>query len=102
MLLKWLAIDPKGIIGEKEFEIGAFLRNPFCVVEDPQKTKEIARILDLMIELTGFDRQRVLSFCIIQAVLCICWYCENKMLEKAHQLTAFAERLYSLSAGAKH
>ena len=98
---EWLAIDPKGIVGEREFEIGAFLRNPFCVVEDPQETKEIARNLDLIIELTGFDRQRVLSWCIIQAVLCVCWYCEDKMLEKAHQLTAFAERLYSLSEGAK-
>ncbi|OGV41977.1 MAG: aminoglycoside/hydroxyurea antibiotic resistance kinase [Legionellales bacterium RIFCSPHIGHO2_12_FULL_42_9] len=92
---EWLAIDPKGIIGEREFEIGACLRNPLRVVEDPQKTKEIADNLALIIELTGFDRQRVLSWCIIQAVLCVCWYCEDKMLEKAHQLTAFAERLYS-------
>lgn len=98
---EWLAIDPKGIIGEREFEIGAFLRNPLCVVEDPQETKEIARNLDLIIELTGFDHQRVLSWCIIQAVLCVCWYCEDKMFEKARSLTAFAERLYALSEGAR-
>lgn len=93
---EWLAIDPKGIVGEREFEIGAFLRNPFSVVEDPQKTKEIANKLDLIIELTGFDRQRVLSWCIIQAVLCVCWYGEDKSIDKAHQLAAYAERLYSL------
>lgn len=58
---EWLAIDPKGIIGEREFEIGTFLKNPFCVVEEPQETKQTARSLDLIIELTGFDRQKVLS-----------------------------------------
>lgn len=24
----WLVIDPKGVIGEREFELAAFLRNP--------------------------------------------------------------------------
>lgn len=24
----WLAIDPKGVVGEVEYEIGAILRNP--------------------------------------------------------------------------
>lgn len=93
---EWLAIDPKGIIGEREFEIGAFLRNPFCVVEDPLETKELARNLDWVIDLTAFNRERVLSWCIIQAILCVCWYAEDAMLEKARQLTAYAERLYSL------
>lgn len=93
---EWLAIDPKGIIGEREFEIGAFLRNPFFVVEDPLETKELARNLDWVIDLTAFNRERVLCWCIIQAILCVCWYVEDTMLEKAHQLTAYAERLYSL------
>lgn len=93
---EWLAIDPKGIIGEREFEIGAFLRNPFCVVEDPLEIQELARNLDWVIDLTSFNRERVLSWCIIQAILCVCWYVEDAMLEKARQLTAYAERLYSL------
>lgn len=93
---EWLAIDPKGIIGEREFEIGAFLRNPLCVVEDPLETQELARNLDWVIDLTSFNRERVLSWCIVQAILCVCWYVEDAMLEKARQLTAYAERLYSL------
>jgi streptomycin 6-kinase len=93
---EWLAIDPKGIIGEREFEIGAFLRNPSCVVEDPLEAKELARNLDWIIDLTAFNRERVLSWCIIQAILCVCWYVEDTMLEKARQLTTYAERLYSL------
>lgn len=93
---EWLAIDPKGIIGEREFEIGAFLRNPLCVVEDPLETKELARNLDWVIDLTSFNRERVLSWCIIQAILCVCWYVEDTMLEKARSLTAYAERLSTL------
>jgi streptomycin 6-kinase len=92
----WVAIDPKGVVGEREFEIGAFLRNPVCVVEDPMETKAIARNLEQVIELTGFDKQKVLSWSIIQAVLCVCWFSEDKMEQKAKQLTAFANRLYSL------
>lgn len=93
---KWLAIDPKCIIGKREFEIGAFLRSPFCVVEDPFETKELARNLDWVIDLTGFNRERVLSWCIIQAILCVCWYVEDAMIEQARKLTIYAERLYTL------
>lgn len=70
--------------------------NPFCVVEDPLETKELARNLDWVIDLTAFNRERVLSWCIIQAILCVCWYVEDTMLQKAGQLTAYAERLYTL------
>ncbi|MDP3559030.1 MAG: aminoglycoside phosphotransferase family protein [Legionellaceae bacterium] len=92
----WIAIDPKGVVGEREFEIGAFLRNPLCVVEDPIETQAIARNLDQVIELTGFDRQKVLSWSIIQAVLCVCWFSEDNMELKARQLAVFTSRLYSL------
>lgn len=93
---QWCAIDPKGVVGEKEFEIGAFLRNPLSMVESPRKTKALSRNLDLILELTGFDRKRVLSWCIIQAIACVCWYFEDSMIKKARQLTAYSERLYSL------
>lgn len=92
----WLAIDPKGIIGEREFEIGAFLRNPFCVIEEPFATKQLAHNLDKIIEHTSFNRERTLSWCIIQAILGVCWYVEDRMLTKAKYLVAYAERLHSL------
>jgi hypothetical protein len=63
------------------------------VVEDPLETKELARNLDWVIDLTAFNRERVLSWGIIQAILCVCWYVEDTMLEKARSLTAYAERL---------
>jgi streptomycin 6-kinase len=30
---RWIAVDPKGVIGEIEYEIGASLRNPY---ENPE------------------------------------------------------------------
>jgi hypothetical protein len=32
-LVRWIAVDPKGVIGEIEYEIGASLRNPY---ENPE------------------------------------------------------------------
>jgi len=93
---QWIAIDPKGVIGEREFEIGAFLRNPLNVVEGPRESREIAKNLDQIVEVTCFDRQKVLSWCIIQAVLCVCWYKDDNLEVKARQLAAYAERIYNL------
>src|SRR5690606_30028264 len=43
----WLAIDPKGIVGEREFELGAYLRNPYYDLPKDCNHKEVekARIL---------------------------------------------------------
>lgn len=73
----WLAIDPKGVIGEVEYEIGAILRNP---IEQPdrftsratieRRTKRFAERLDL-------DYGRVLAWAFAQAVLSAIWEIED-------------------------
>ncbi len=57
----------------------------------------LARNLHWIIELTTFDRQSVLRWCIIQAILGVCWLFEEDILEKAHQLTDYAEHPYLLA-----
>jgi streptomycin 6-kinase len=37
----WLAIDPKGVVGELEYEVGALLRNP---VEQPELSQTVRRL----------------------------------------------------------
>ncbi|MDQ8040078.1 MAG: aminoglycoside phosphotransferase family protein [Rickettsiella sp.] len=51
----WLAIDPKGVIGEREYEI------PFPSLKDKINEKHIKYQLDQFIEISGFDRSRVLG-----------------------------------------
>ncbi|PIQ42628.1 MAG: aminoglycoside resistance protein [Gammaproteobacteria bacterium CG11_big_fil_rev_8_21_14_0_20_46_22] len=66
----WLAIDPKGVIGERAYEVGAFMRNPISTL----LTKKIlSRRLDVLAELTGFDRKRLWGWSFSQAVLAAIW-----------------------------
>jgi len=88
----WLAIDPKGVIGEREYEIGALIRNPQTTI----LTKSLLnRRFDIISESTGFDRQRLLHWSIIQAVLAANWSIEDQTAEY-NQFIVIAEQLYLL------
>ena len=73
----WLAIDPKGVIGEVEYEIGAILRNPF---ERPDLFLSQLTIERRIEQLTGslnLDRERVVAWAFAQAVLSAIWQIED-------------------------
>ena len=71
----WLAIDPKGVVGEAEYEVGAFLRNRLFLGPRPERL--LARRVDQFVEELGFDRERVLGWSLAQAVLAACWSFED-------------------------
>lgn len=75
----WLVIDPKGIVGEKEFELGTYLRNP--LYDYPKgsdyKKLEAARIIQFSDEL-GFDKERILNWAFANAVISILWFLEDE------------------------
>ena len=74
----WLAIDPKGVVGEPEYEVGAFLRNPMPdLLSKPHPGSILARRLDQFSEELGFDRERLRSWGIAQAVLSAWWSIED-------------------------
>lgn len=73
----WLAIDPKGVVGEPAYEMGAMLRNP---TEDPARFADsdiVGRRAALICERLGFDRRRVLGWAFAQAVLSAVWSIED-------------------------
>ena len=73
----WLAIDPKGVVGELEYEIGAAMRNP---VERPDLFASRARIerrLDVLVRALNLDYMRALSWTFAQAVLSAIWSVED-------------------------
>lgn len=83
----WLAIDPKGIIGEREYEIATFMRNPSPYLLTTMDTKKvISRRLDQIVEHTGFERERILSWSIVTAVLASWWCVEDKIPGKNYLL----------------
>jgi streptomycin 6-kinase len=79
----WLATDPKGVVGEVEYEIGASLRNP---VEDPglfASASIVARRLQVYSARLQLDLDRALQWAFSQAVLAAIWSIEDGFDESA-------------------
>ena len=93
----WLAIDPKGLIGEPEYEAGAWLRNPIpFIFEQPDLRTTILRRVDQFVDLLTFDRLRVLRWGFYEAVLSAWWSFEASDPEWARMLT-IAQVIASIS-----
>jgi len=74
----WLAIDPKGLVGEPAYEVGAWLRNPMPQLLDmPQPGRILARRIDQLAEELGFDRARLRDWGLAQAMLSAWWSMED-------------------------
>lgn len=74
----WLALDPKGVVGEPAYEVGALLRNPIHdIAAWPNARQVLARRIDQLAETLGFDRQRLIGWGIAQVVLSACWDLED-------------------------
>ena len=72
----WLAIDPKGILGEPAYETGAMLRNP----AEPELCADravIARRARRICVQLGYPYQRVIGWCFSQWVLSVLWAVED-------------------------
>lgn len=75
----WLAIDPKGLIGEPAYEIGALLRNPLPeLLQMPHPGRVLARRVDQFAEELGLDRERIRGWGLAQAVLSVWWGVEDE------------------------
>ncbi len=70
----YLAIDPKGIIGAKGFDVGTFLLNPFdTLVTLPNVHKIHEERLAIFSEMLGMTHEEVAAWGFIFAVLSGCW-----------------------------
>jgi streptomycin 6-kinase len=93
----WLAIDPKGVIGEAAFETAAALRNP---VERPElflprvvierRVRRLAAALEL-------DESRIGRWTFAQAVLCTIWAIEDEeAVEPDHPWIALSTSIHAM------
>jgi streptomycin 6-kinase len=73
----WTAIDPKGVIGELEYEVGASLRNPIERPELFASAAIVERRLAIYAERLKLDVTRALAWCFSQAVLSVIWGVED-------------------------
>ena len=63
----WLAIDPKGVVGDPAYDVGPFLYNRLFGTDNPVGT--LRRRVDQMSEELGFERDRIVGAAIPRAVL---------------------------------
>jgi streptomycin 6-kinase len=68
----WLAIDPKGLAGDRCFDVCQFFRNPHDVPPGVN-----SRRLDLFCAELGLDRVRTKAWCFVHAMLDACWDFED-------------------------
>ena len=74
----YLAIDPKGVIGEREYELGAFIRNPINKISTMSGLPRFFnRRLDQIKAETNFARERIQHWSMVQAVLAAYWQIED-------------------------
>ncbi len=77
---RYLAIDPKGLVGEPAYETGALLRNPrpwLLAQAHPGRPRILARRIGLLSDVLGFDRRRLRDWGLAQAVLSGWWSIED-------------------------
>ena len=75
---RWLAIDPKGVVGEPAYEIGALLRNRLPPLEDPTAARAaLLRRIAIVAEVTGLDADRMRRWTVAQALLSAWWTIED-------------------------
>ena len=73
----WCAIDPKGVVGELEYELGAALRNPIDRPICSRQLDVVERRLDQFGLVLGIDVSRARGWCFAQAVLSAIWSIED-------------------------
>lgn len=73
----WVAIDPKGVIGETEYEIGASLRNPAESPELFASPAAIERRIGQYEAALHLDAHRMLAWGFAEAVLSAIWLVED-------------------------
>jgi streptomycin 6-kinase len=76
----WLAIDPKGVVGEPVYEVGALLRNiKPQLLNRVTPSQIVARRVDILADELGFERERMLAWGLAQAVLAAWWCLEENL-----------------------
>src|SRR5687767_9766137 len=96
----WVAIDPKGVIGELEYEVGAILRNPVELSDFFTSTSVVKHRLALISDTLNLNHARALAWAFAQALLSAIWEVEDGYeIHPNNGALKLAATLKSLTAG---
>lgn len=69
----WLAIDPKGLVGDPTYEVANIFRNPHGAQKLAADPRRIGALADAFSTRLGYDRKRVLGYAAAHSALSACW-----------------------------
>ncbi|CAN5187138.1 aminoglycoside O-phosphotransferase APH(6)-Id [soil metagenome] len=73
-----VSIDPKGVVGEAAYEVGAFMCNPEALCQQYNIPKLLNLRLDQFSQTLAIDRERLAKACYARIILSACWTVEAK------------------------
>ena len=73
----WLAIDPKGVVGEPTYDAATLLREPPGLAHHPRAAQILERRLDQLSKELNMDRERLCGWALAQSVLAAYWTLED-------------------------
>ena len=74
----WVTIDPKGLIGERGFDTGTWMHNPWGIGLDPNIGAILRRRVRLFARLLDLDLCRIARWSFVFLVLSMCWTTESE------------------------
>jgi streptomycin 6-kinase len=69
----WLAIDPKGVLGDRHYDVSNVFRNPDGAGDLAQHPDRIDALADTFAARLGLDRRRTLQWAAAHCALSECW-----------------------------
>jgi streptomycin 6-kinase len=78
----YLAIDPKGLIGPRGYDVGPFLMNPYGVSKKPAFKKQLEHRLDIFSAHLNLPRQELAAWGFVHCVLSVCWSIDSNSFPK--------------------
>ncbi len=73
----YLAIDPKGILGPRGYDLGPFLMNPTPRIAESNLRGVLERRVAIFGEMLDLDTREVAAWGLVHAALSACWTLEN-------------------------
>ena len=70
----WVAIDPKGLIGEREYDVIQFLLNR---LPSENKYNIVRDRIEIFVKELGLSKNRILLWGYVHAILSVCWSVEE-------------------------
>ncbi len=70
---EWVAIDPRGLVGERAYDCAASLHNPSRYLELRHSEDRLLKQVDIMSKEMNIDPQRIIDYGFIHGCVSACW-----------------------------